>query len=374
MTIEQHRELEEDFYNQAPCGYFTTSLNGLILKVNDTLLQWLGFQREEVVNQKYFTDFLSIGGKIYHETHYQPLLTMQGFVKEINFDFLTKDGNKIPILINTNKFTHRLTGEEFYNSTVFDITQRKKYEIELLLERKKAEKLVDKLSKANADLDKFAMVVSHDLKSPLTNISLISELLLETYQEQLDESGVTYLNFLNDASKKLSDFIADVLSFYKGTNISNQNIKEFDLVEVINSIIALLNVHQKYQINFPQGKIIIKTNKNVLEQILINLITNAIKYNDKEQVIIDILYKEDSEYYYFSIKDNGRGIEKKNFDKIFQLFSTLNLKDKDGNQGHGVGLSTVKKLVESQQGEITLESELHKGTTFNFTLKKELNS
>ncbi len=108
----------------------------------------------------------------------------------------------------------------------------------------------------------------------------------------------------------------------------------------------------------------------MLEQLYINLTNNAIKYNDKDKIDITYGFDEDETHYLFSVKDNGQGMEADKLDKIFNLFSTLNHRDRYGNEGTGIGLSTVKKLVERMGGEITVASKKGIGTTFAFSLKK----
>mgnify|MGYP001250629104 FL=1 len=104
--------------------------------------------------------------------------------------------------------------------------------------------------------------------------------------------------------------------------------------------------------------------------IFLNLIANSIKYNDKDRIIIEIKASEDEELYHFSVSDNGIGIEQDKLDSIFDLFSTVGHLDREGQKGHGIGLSTVKKLIETLEGTIEATSTVGKGTTFHFTIAK----
>jgi PAS domain S-box-containing protein len=126
-------------YEHAPCGYFSFIPNGQIIKVNRTLLQWLGYEQVELVYRITFTDLISRGGKIYYEMFYFPLLQLQSAVNEINFDFIRKDGSRFPALINS-KVIRSESGELLaVNATVYNITDRKKYERELLDAKKTAD-------------------------------------------------------------------------------------------------------------------------------------------------------------------------------------------------------------------------------------------
>ncbi len=135
------KELESDiFYKHFPCGYFSTDRNGIINKINDTLLGWLGYAKEDIVGKVAWQSLLSVGGKMYFETHYSPLLQMQGFVQEISFEMVKKDKTRLPILINTKQIRDENGKVQINYSTVFDVSQRKSYEKELLIAKRNVEK------------------------------------------------------------------------------------------------------------------------------------------------------------------------------------------------------------------------------------------
>jgi serine/threonine-protein kinase RsbW len=136
----------EELYDAAPCGYLSTHPDGLLAKVNQTFLTWTGYQRDELVGRLRFLDLLAPGSRIYHETHYAPLLRMQGSVQEIAFDLVRADGTRFPVLVNS-----RLRNDDggrplLALTTVFDASDRKKYERELLLARRKAEQYAERLA------------------------------------------------------------------------------------------------------------------------------------------------------------------------------------------------------------------------------------
>jgi PAS domain S-box-containing protein len=134
------KELESDiFYKHFPCGYFSTAENGIINKINDTLLVWLGYAKEDIIGKVTWQSLLSVGGQMYFETHYSPLLQMQGFVQEISFEMVKKDKTRLPILINTKQIRDENGKVQINYSTVFDMSQRKSYEKELLIAKRTAE-------------------------------------------------------------------------------------------------------------------------------------------------------------------------------------------------------------------------------------------
>src|ERR1051325_7494166 len=129
----------EDLYEHAPCGYVSTLPDGTFAKVNQTFLTWIGYQREELLAGKRFQDLLTVAGKIYYETHYTPLLRMQGFVNEIAFDLVCRDGQRLVVLLNSIQKRDVSGTPQLNRTTIFNASDRREYERELLLARTKAE-------------------------------------------------------------------------------------------------------------------------------------------------------------------------------------------------------------------------------------------
>ena len=129
----------EALYERAPCGYLTTSPDGRIVKVNGTFLSWTGFAREEIVGQRTFSSLLTAGGRIYHETHYAPLLRMQGSVREIALDILTATKDRLPVLVNAVLERDSAGDPVLIRVAAFDATERREYERELLRAKQRAE-------------------------------------------------------------------------------------------------------------------------------------------------------------------------------------------------------------------------------------------
>ena len=129
----------EDLYENAPCGYLSTLMDGTIAKVNETFLQWTGHTREDLVGRRRFQDLLPAGGRIFHETHYAPLLRMQGTVREVAVDIVRADGSRLPALINSVLKRDPAGQPMLVRTTVFDATDRREYERELVRERQRAE-------------------------------------------------------------------------------------------------------------------------------------------------------------------------------------------------------------------------------------------
>jgi PAS domain S-box-containing protein len=198
-------ESAEDLYEHAPCGYISTRPDGTFIKVNQTFQTWTGYPREELLAGKRLQELLTIGSKLFHETHYAPLLRMQGFVNEINLDLVHKDGRPLSMLVNAIQKKDE-SGNPLLNRTIlFNISDRKKYERELLLARKKAEEAI--LAKTE-----FVARISHDLRTPLNAIIGITNLLQDTHLSPQQEE---YVRILGLSSGNLRSLINNLLDFSK---------------------------------------------------------------------------------------------------------------------------------------------------------------
>ena len=229
----------------------------------------------------------------------------------------------------------------------------------------KNDELLLALAKSNDELQEYAHIVSHDLKSPLRSINALTAWIKEDNKGQLDEVSLQNFGLIETTLEKMEQLITDILE-YSSVGANDFDLQDVNLNEVVEELKQVLFVPEHISIQILKTLPILKGDKTKLKQVFQNLISNAIKFNDKAKGIIKIDYLEHKSYYQFSVKDNGVGVESKYHDKIFKIFHALN-KSKDST---GIGLSIVKKVVDLYQGEIWVESELTKGTTFHFTIKK----
>ena len=144
----------DDLYDNAPCGYLSTLLDGQIAKVNTTLLRWLGYEREELVGRRRFADLLNVGGKLYHETHFVPLLRMQGEVRAVALEMVAADGTRLPVLVNSTLKKSDDGEPLLIRTTVFDASDRRAYERELLRARQEAERERDEIRRLATTLQR----------------------------------------------------------------------------------------------------------------------------------------------------------------------------------------------------------------------------
>ncbi|MCC4230706.1 sensor histidine kinase [Zunongwangia profunda] len=230
---------------------------------------------------------------------------------------------------------------------------------------KEQKELLLHLEKKNQVLSDYAHMVSHDLKSPLRSINSLVTWLKEDYKEKIDEGGINQLDMVLKSVEKMDALISGILNY---STIDQEILDTYDVDtwHLVNEIIQIIYKPSHIKIEISDQLPIIQGDKFRLQQLFQNLIQNAVKSIDKPKGFIKIDVKENDKYWEFSIHDNGKGIDKDHFQKIFQIFEKI---DNDFNST-GIGLSIVKKIIDFYGGHIWLESELSKGTIFYFTLPK----
>lgn len=232
--------------------------------------------------------------------------------------------------------------------------------------------LNSQLEKSNRELEHFAYSVSHDLKEPLRMIRSFMKLLKERYGDQLDDKANKYIHFAVDGAERMNLLIDNLLEF---SRIGRQN-REFtkaDLNDVLEKVITLLRSfieEQNALVNWPEMPTII-CQEVAIEQVFRNLISNSIKYRKRnEHPVVEVSYEENPSRWLFSVKDNGIGIDPEFHAVVFDLFRRI----ETGGEvsGTGIGLAITKKIIEQHGGKIWVESEPGEGSTFYFTIAKNL--
>lgn len=229
---------------------------------------------------------------------------------------------------------------------------------------------VQNLELRNQELERFAHVAAHDLKSPLSNIMMIARILENDFSQNLPDEGKEFVAMMSKTSKSLREMIDGILAHAKSDHLLLGNKEEFSFNAFIREIFQTIDISNKYSILLPEKDIIINTNKVALQQIMYNLITNAIKYNQSAIPELDIHCTETLSTYHFTIIDNGVGIAQDELLSVFNIFESGKHPDRFGHVGTGVGLSTVKNLLDKMHGEIQINSEVGKGTKVTFVLPK----
>jgi signal transduction histidine kinase len=222
----------------------------------------------------------------------------------------------------------------------------------------------------NKILKDFAGMVSHNLKMPIANMVLTADILKKRLEVDLENTDIDHLTYLKNSGLRLSDFITDLLNFYDTEKVVKGKREELDLHEFLEEIIDLLNITQDVEINLPEDNCTFIANRFAVTEVFTNLLTNSIKFSDKERVEIFINCAENSTHTIFNVRDNGTGIPPGMEDEIFDLFSTRDYDNRYGKNGNGIGLSTARKIVEMLGGEISLDQVEGDGASFTFSIKK----
>lgn len=254
-----------------------------------------------------------------------------------------------------------------FANMLVNVIQRKEQEELIKQQKEKKEELLKYLSNQNEQLNDYAQMVSHDLKAPLINIHTLVTWFLDDHKQIINQKALTTLHEVLFNVEKMDFLIKGILE-YSIVNKLESNDKQIDLNELVNAVIKLILVPENFTIKVQENLPKLFGNTWRFNQIFQNLIQNAVKYNDKEQGIIEVGFFDEQSHFKFFVKDNGKGIGTEYFEKIFKVFTKLENIDTSS----GIGLSTVKKIVDFYNGEIWLESEKKIGTTFYFTIPKNL--
>ncbi|MCO6149181.1 ATP-binding protein [Flavobacterium sp. NRK1] len=237
---------------------------------------------------------------------------------------------------------------------------------EIIRINKQREELLKNLELQNQELNDYAHVVSHDLKAPLRSINTLMEWFINDNKDKLTPENLNSLDIILLNVEKMDLLIKGILDYSSIDKLSSEDrVIDFNILidEIKRTIIIPSHITLKINNELPK----MYGNYYRFKQLFENLIGNSIKYNDKENGLIEIGSQINAnnvtEFY---VKDNGMGINKAYHDKIFNIFTKLDSKD----QSSGIGLSIVKKIVQFYDGEIWLDSKINKGTTFFFTLQK----
>ncbi len=222
------------------------------------------------------------------------------------------------------------------------------------------------LEKSNKELGEFSYIVSHDLKAPLRGVGSVTDWLIQDYTDKLDDEGKEHLKSLKNRVMRMSKLIDGVLRY---SRIGREQIEKelLDTNTILQDCIELLEVPKNIQILVDDKVPQVYASEVQLEQVFQNLISNAIRYMDKNEGKIHISCQSELKgMWHFIVADNGPGIAEKHFERIFKIFQTLSARDKV--ESTGIGLTIVKKIIELHDGTIWVESVVGEGTKFHFLL------
>jgi PAS domain S-box-containing protein len=362
-------EEAEDLYEHAPCGYLSTLPDGTIARVNQTFIDWTGRSREALLAGTKFQSLLTMGSRIYYETHYAPLLRMQGFANEIALEVTRGDGRILPVNANTRQRRDPSGTPLFNRITLFDSSDRRRYERELLLARRKAEQ--------NArDKDEMLAMLSHDIRNPLQAVMTVVKLL---ERSDLSDQQRAFVRMLRSSSTTMLGLLNHVLELSKAEAGHLVPIeKPIAIRELVGEVLDPFAAAAR-----DKGLELLWTLANdvppvivgdhmAIRQILGNLIGNAVKFTTTGSVTLTIRVADisaDAVTLAFAVADTGIGIEAEALGRIFNEFTQASADTATRFGGTGLGLTITRRLLAVYGSAIRVASTPGAGTTFSFDLR-----
>jgi PAS domain S-box-containing protein len=354
----------EDLYERAPCAYLSTLPDGTIVRANQTFFDWFGSSREEVLRKVRFQSLLTIGSRMYYETHYAPLLQIQGFAREISLEVRRPDGAVRPVVASAQQLRHP-DGTPYLNRVaLFDSTDRRKYEQELLQARKRAEQALRELANADRRKTEFIALLAHELRNPLAPIRNALELMRQ------DERFATETTAL--MRRQVGQMTRLVEDLFDISRIGQDKLAvhrvPVDLASVINHAVEASaplfeDSGVSYDTVLPEQAIYAEADAGRLAQVVGNILTNGAKFTPRGGSVTVTLTR-DGDDARVSVRDTGIGIAPEHLSRVFEMFMQTDV-SLERRGGLGIGLTLAKTLIERHDGRIEVHSEgLGHGTEF----------
>ena len=369
--LDAHTLLEH-----APCGLLVTRQDGTIVRANATFCTWLGYTAHELVEKRRLQELLSLGGRIFHQTHWSPMLCQQGSIAEVKLDLVHRQGHTLPMVMNA---VRRLHGDQMHHEVALFIAQdRNQYERELMRARKQSEALAQREQEAQAEIsrqraaaaedraqlaEQMMGIVSHDLRNPLAVIRM-SATLLERSGLAPDHRAVTAR--IHKAVGRAERLIADLLDFTtarlgQGLALLKAPIELHQVVggSVEELAAAYPGRHLQHR-RLGAGRCTADADR--LVQLIGNLVSNALAYGTRHTPVV-VTSRVLDEGFEVSVHNDGNPIAA---EVQASLFEPMVRGSQARAMGHGVGLGLfiVQEIVRAHQGTVSVESQPGSGTTF----------
>lgn len=380
------RTMYQDVFDLAPAAFVVVDGQDRIAGVNQSLLDWIGRDRAQLVGQEWTCALLTIAGRVFIETHVRPLLRMQQSARGIAIDLRTVDGRRFPVVATIVSRRGDRGGGLLL--TFIEAIDREHYERELLHAKHAAEEAADELreladdlerrvarrtaelERANRELDSFARAVSHDLRAPLRTISGFNAMLLDDYGAALDANGRKILTSIDTAARAMSDLIEGLLqlSLMCRGEMSLQACDLSKMAEAIREEIASGEPNRRVEWRIEPGMTAV-ADPRMLQAVLRNLLGNAWKYTSKNanaRVVFDSRVEAGERI--FRVADNGAGFDMSRAHRLFEPFQRMHSQSEFA--GLGLGLATVLRIISRHGGRLTVDSKPGAGAAFEFTLQQ----
>jgi phosphoserine phosphatase RsbU/P len=369
----------EDLYENAPCGYLSLQPDGRIFKVNATFCRWVGFAPEELAGKR-LHDLLNIAGRIFYETHFAPLLRMQGFFNEVALDFVTRQGERLPVLVNAAEKRDADKRHLFTRLTVFNAVDRRRYERELLEAKAAADAARQELEKLHAKLqasllderatsalrEQFIAVLGHDLRNPLMAIAAGAAMLLRRPDRTTD-----IVARIQQSTARMAGLINDVLDFARG-RLGGGLTLERGTSEPVGA--ALYQVIEELQATHPDRIVevefslteIVYCDRARIAQLFSNLLGNAMTHG-APNIPIKVRATTSADVFELSVANGGEPISPAAMERLFEPFFRGSIRP--SQQGLGLGLYIASEIARAHGGALEATSN---STETRFTFRMPL--
>ena len=412
LSADAQAEDLEELFEQAPCGYLSLEPNSRILRANATFSSWVGYSSKELKGRP-FHDLLNVAGRIYYETHFAPLLRMQGHFNEVALEIVTRSKERLPVLVNAAERRDEPGGLRFIRITVFNAVDRRRYEQELLDAQRKATAASDALRELNARLEdrvaeevaqrmrteealrqsqKMEVVgqltggVAHDFNNLLTVIVGGLDTIGRQLDRQPEEMDIARMRRARDmahhGAQRAATLTSRLLAFSRQQTLAPQKIEPNRLISGVADLLQrTLGETIAFETVSAGGLWQAFADPGELENALINLAVNARDAMptggrltiETANASLDEAYVEaltepvkPGQYVLMAVSDTGTGMSSETLTRVFEPFFTT----KDAGKGTGLGLSQVYGFIRQSGGHVRIYSELGEGTTVKLYLPR----
>jgi len=353
-------------FDEAQCAYLTVRLDGAILSVNQTFLDWTGYEPASLLAGMTFQQLLTVPGRIYYETHVAPLIQMQGFVRGVAFDLVRPRSEALSVLLNCVRKEHVNGIDTLIRIIIFDATDRRIYERELLRAKRHADEATqiqiiqrEEAERANRAKDEFLAMVSHELRTPLGVILGWSQVLRKKSLGNTDvEHAVSVIERNVQAQVRLVDDLLDMGRIVSGKlRLDVQRVGLAGVIEAASETTEPAAIAREIRLQkLLDPGVVVAGDPGRLQQVFWNLLSNAIKFTPKGG-LVRILTERVNSHIEVSVIDNGQGMSQDFIAHAFERFRQSDSTSTRETGGLGLGLSLVKYIVEMHGGTIEARSD-----------------
>lgn len=389
----------EALLDRAPCGFISFGDDSVIQLINSTLLERLGYSREDVTG-KPFEDLLTVGGRIFHQTHFFPLVKLHGLAREVFLLLRARGGESVGVLCNAHRVERN--GSFHIDCVMMEVVERRKFEEALLEARRVAEHANEVLEEqavelelqqqllqeqaveleeqraaadqANVAKSNFLAVMSHELRTPLNAIGGYVQLMSMGVHGPVTPDQEKALDRIDRSQRHLLRLINDVLNLSRiEAGRVDYAVAPISLADVVHSVLPMIEPQVEAKgislQNAVPRRLDARGDRDKVQQVLLNLLTNAVKFTPAGGTLC-IEGSSDATHSFLRVIDTGLGIPDDMLEEIFEPFVQVDASKSRAAEGTGLGLAISRDLARGMGGDLTVESTMGSGSTFQLSLPR----